>query len=107
MIQTVPNGPCDCGLFKNYRLHFNGNEIIFAHDKNNGIAGVAPNQPDELAMEMVRRWNKGHKNNHAEHTFMAEVHKMACESLDPENFDNLVRALNQMAKTRGIEWGVF
>lgn len=34
---------------------------------------------------------------------MKEVHRMATESLDPENFEKLVEALNQLAKKRGVE----
>jgi hypothetical protein len=34
---------------------------------------------------------------------MKEIHRMATESLDPENFEKIVEALNQMSKNRNIE----
>ena len=33
---------------------------------------------------------------------IAAIWNMGCESLDPENYENLERALMQMCKTRGI-----
>ena len=38
-------------------MYWNGNEIVFNDESSVGIAGLAPGQPDELAEEIVRRWN--------------------------------------------------
>ena len=38
-------------------MYWNGNEIVFNDDSSVGVAGIADGQPDELAEEIVRRWN--------------------------------------------------
>jgi hypothetical protein len=43
---------------KKKTMRFNGNEIVFCDEPNKGVAGIAPDQPDELAEEMVSRWNQ-------------------------------------------------
>ena len=35
---------------------------------------------------------------------LTKIHQMAAESLDPENFENLEKALIRLAKTRKIDW---
>jgi len=39
-------------------MKFNGNEIVFTDTPNCGIAGIANDQPEELAEEIVNRWNQ-------------------------------------------------
>lgn len=43
---------------KKRTIRFNGNEIVFCDDPQRGIAGIAQDQPDELAEEIVERWNQ-------------------------------------------------
>lgn len=43
---------------KKRTIRFNGNEIVFCDEPNKGIAGIAQDQPDDLADEIVERWNQ-------------------------------------------------
>lgn len=38
-------------------MKWNGNELVFASSLNNGVAGIAPDQPVSLGEEISRRWN--------------------------------------------------
>lgn len=42
---------------------FNGNEIVFLDNPQKGVAGIAPDQDDSLAHEIVKRWNMAQKKN--------------------------------------------
>ena len=39
------------------KMLWNGNEIVFEDSPNTGVAGISHDMPDELAEELVRRWN--------------------------------------------------
>lgn len=41
----------------NRKLVWNGNEIVFEDEPNVGVAGIGNNVPEEVAEEIVRRWN--------------------------------------------------
>jgi len=41
---------------------WNGNEIVFSSNQQRGVAGIAQDQDDTLAKEIVRRWNISNKD---------------------------------------------
>ena len=43
------------------KMIWNGNEIVFEGESHTGVAGIAPDMPEELAEEMVKRWNATQK----------------------------------------------
>ena len=42
---------------KKSRMLWNGNELIFEDEPNVGVAGIAPDQSDELGQQIADRWN--------------------------------------------------
>ena len=69
---------------------------------------------EDLATEILEDCMNGTSVSNIMHTIeeneeviFALVHKKATERLDPENFSNINKALNQMANNREIEWNVF
>ena len=42
---------------------WNGNEIVFTDEPNVGVASIGNNVPDEVAEEIVSRWNLASKEN--------------------------------------------
>jgi len=45
------------GMEYNNIMLWNGNEIVFSDNPQRGVAGIAQDQGDDLAREIIRRWN--------------------------------------------------
>jgi hypothetical protein len=54
-------------------------------------------------INMDKMWKDYPKNKDAEKYHIKQVYEMAISSLDPENFNNIDKALRQLASNRNIE----
>jgi len=73
----------------NKKMEWNGNEIVFEDAPRFGVAGIGMGVPDEVAEEMVRRWNKCIKPTEAEiDTGLNKLAKLLGEKI--EALKNLV-----------------
>jgi len=83
---------------------WNGNEIVFSEDVNKGVAGISQDMPDDLAEEMVRRWNGYGGSRKAileiETATLYSIKKMGEESLNPDSFCDLERIIEELRYVR-------
>ena len=54
---AMKNCECDCGFYKEEKMLWNGNEIVFENFSNHGVAGISHDMPDSLAKTIMLRWN--------------------------------------------------
>ena len=44
------------------KMIWNNNELVFEDKPGSGVAGIAPDMPDELGEEIAKRWNQSNSN---------------------------------------------
>jgi len=73
------------------------------HDFEEWLKEVCFQKPTVEAYDLAKSaWLKVKKDE--ELTILKDVMKIAIPSLDPENFENLVKSLNQIARNRHISF---
>jgi len=67
-------------------LLWNGNELVFMDSPSVGIAGLAPDQPDTIGLEIARRWNMTNEEQETIDLLVSLRKKYGSNALIAKNF---------------------